>query len=77
MGPHLSGVARGGAKWAAQRVFPGWAELVAAGPGEVLFFSPFIFCFLLSLFFIHNHLNPDLNFEYKFQLWVKLYKFKI
>jgi hypothetical protein len=47
MGPHLSGVARGGAKWAAQRVFPGWAELVAAGPGEVLFFSPFIFFFFI------------------------------
>jgi hypothetical protein len=57
--------------------FSEWAELVAAGPGEVLFFSPFIFYFLLSLFFIHNYLNPDLNFEYKFQFWVKLYKFKI
>jgi hypothetical protein len=39
--------------------FSGWAELVAAGPGSVYSFS--IFCFLLSLFFIHNYLNPDLN----------------
>ena len=68
MGPHLSGVARGGAKWAAQRVFPGWAELVAAGPGEVLFFSPFIFFFLYFLFSFLLNLKFEFDSSYEVQL---------
>jgi hypothetical protein len=52
-------------EWDARAGLTKWAEMGVCGPCKVLFFSPFIFCFLLS-FFIHNYLNPDLNLNINF-----------
>jgi hypothetical protein len=48
--------------WAARAGLTKWAEMGVCGPCKVLFFSPFIFCFLLSLFF--------LIFESKFEFQI-------
>jgi hypothetical protein len=43
-----------GIEWATRAGLTKWAEMGVCGPCKVFFFSPFIFCFLLSLFLFIN-----------------------